>query len=122
METMYFILGMLAMIALAFVGVIVVGLVKINKQERKIKDLEESMRFDREQFQRQFESVYRSQDDQNRGFWEHMRNAETGLEKQFETIKKESNSYTDSRIDKLIDTYFEMREIEKKNKKQVITG
>jgi len=122
METMYFILGMLAMVALAFVGVVVVGLIKINKQQRKIKDLEESMRFDKENYQRQLEGVYRSQDDQNRNFWEHMRNAETGLEKQFETIKKESNSYTDSRIDKLIDTYFEMREIEKKNKKQVING
>ena len=122
METMYFILGMLAMVALAFVGVVVVGLIKIKKQQRKIKDLEESMRFDREDYQRQLEGVYRSQDDQNRSFWEHMRNAETRLEKQFETVKKESNSYTDSRIDKLIDTYFEIREIEKKNKKQVING
>lgn len=122
METMYFILGMLAMVALAFVGVIVVGLVKINKQERKIKDLEESMRFDREEYQRRLENVYRSQEDQNRGFWDHMRNAETGLEKQFETIKKESNSYTDSRIDKLIDTYFEIKEIEKRNKKEIIKG
>lgn len=119
METMYFILGILTMVALAFVGVLVVGLIKINKQERKIKDFEESVRFDREQFQRQFENIYRSQDDQNRSFWDHMRNAETGLEKQFETIKKESNSYTDSRIDKLIDTYFEVKNLNKNNKELI---
>ena len=37
METMYFVLGMLSIVAVAFVAVVVWGLLKIRKQEDEIK-------------------------------------------------------------------------------------
>jgi hypothetical protein len=47
------------------------------------------------------------------------RNAYQAMQSQDQETTQQCKSYTDSRIDKLVDTYFEMKEI---NKKQLIKG
>jgi len=119
METMYFILGMFTMVALAFVCVIVVGLLKIRKQEKQINDLKETVNYERNSLDRHLQDIFRSREDFERNVWDSIRNNMNDLDKQFDLIKKESNSYTDSRIDKLIDTYFEFKNINKSNKELI---
>ena len=137
METMYFVLGMLSIVAVAFVAVVVWGLLKIRKQESEIKMLNrmnednhrliysmvedvnrriniEIQNLDQvvsnnrrefldetkelnQHFSRRLEDVW--------GVFRDIRNEMVELSKSDVELSK---SYTDSRIDKLIDTYFDM--------------
>ena len=137
METMYFVLGMLSIVAVAFVAVVVWGLLKIKKQESEIKMLNrihednhrliysmvedvnrriniEIQNLDQvvsnnrrefldetkelnQHFSRRLEDVW--------GVFRDIRNEMVELSKSDVELSK---SYTDSRIDKLIDTYFDM--------------
>jgi hypothetical protein len=137
METMYFVLGMLSIVAAAFVAVIVWGLLKIRKQESEIKMLNrmnednhrliysmvedvnrriniEIQNLDQvvsnnrrefldetkelnQHFSRRLEDVW--------GVFRDIRNEMVELSKSDVELSK---SYTDSRIDKLIDTYFDV--------------
>ena len=145
METMYFVLGMLSIVAVAFVAVVVWGLLKIRKQESEIKMLNrmhednhrliysmvedvnrriniEIQNLDQvvsnnrrefldetkelnQHFSRRLEDVW--------GVFRDIRNEVVELSKSDVELSK---SYTDSRIDKLIDTYFDMVS----TKKQII--
>ena len=119
MGTLYFILGMLSVIALAFVGVVIFGLLKIRKQQKTIKDLNERIEYNDRDIQSRFQDLYRIKENDDRNRWDQEKNNLHDLDKRFEGIEKSLKGYTDSRIDKLIDTYFEMKEL---NKKQIIKG
>jgi hypothetical protein len=145
METMYFVLGMLSIVALAFVMVIVWGLLKIKKQQDEIKMLksfnEDSHRLIYSMNEEVNRRISREIDDLNqvistdrREFGEEARRISMNFDRRFDDVwgnfrdlrnemvelgKSEidiSKSYTDSRIDKLIDTYFDMVNV----KKQII--
>jgi hypothetical protein len=75
METMYFVLGMLSIIAAAIVSVLVWGVVKINKQQQSL-------------------------DQMQRGLDEYTTYMSHELERIYNEIA-ECRSYTDSRFDKL---------------------
>lgn len=137
METMYFVLGMLSIVAVAFVAVIVWGLLKIKKQEDEIKMLHKlnednhrliySMVEDvNRRIDRDIENINQVISTDRREFGEEMRRMSSNFDRRvddfwsgFRDIRNEmvelsksdvelSKSYTDSRIDKLIDTYFDM--------------
>ena len=137
MESLYFVLGMLSILAVAFVAVVVWGLLKIKKQEDEIKMLNrmnednhrliysmvedvnrriniEIQNLDQvvsnnrrefldetkelnQHFSRRLEDVW--------GVFRDIRNEMVELSKSDVELSK---SYTDSRIDKLIDTYFDV--------------
>lgn len=110
--TYYFVLGMLSVITLIFVGVMAWGLLKINKQQTHLLNIEEDienvrkiigdemnytksrMEVERSDINRQFEDTYR-------------RMAELDREQLtlISHTEENSNKYTDRRIDKMIDTY-----------------
>jgi hypothetical protein len=126
METIYFVLGMLSIIGVAFVAAIVWGIVKITKLLKAIKQQEEwIMNNDRNVW----ENVHRLRDEIDRkhealeqGTYHQItdlqREMHAKINDQITDSVTQSNSYTDKRIDKLIDTYFDtLRE-----KKQVIKG
>lgn len=137
METMYFVLGMLSIVAVAFVAVVVWGLLKIKKQEDEIKLLknlnEDTHRliYDvkneiRQKIDRDIENTHQIISNDRREFIEETRRMSSNFDRRvddvwggFRDIRNEmvelsksdvelSKSYTDSRIDKLIDTYFDM--------------
>ena len=137
METMYFVLGMLSIVAVAFVAVVVWGLLKIKKQEDEIKMLHKLNEDNHRLIYSMVEDVNRrvNRDIENlnqvistdrREFGEEMRRMSSNFDRRvddvwgvFRDIRNEmvelsksdvdlSKSYTDSRIDKLIDTYFDM--------------
>lgn len=123
METTYFVLGMLSVVALIFIGVITWGMFKINKQQTEIGNLKEDIQGLLRTISQEIEYTTRRIDSERQNIQSDFREYNDRLERQlldiwrsmdtkvFDSIK-ESNSYTDKRIDKLIDTYFDI----KKNK------
>ncbi|HBW85693.1 MAG TPA: hypothetical protein DEF82_02815 [Crocinitomicaceae bacterium] len=117
---------MLTIVTVAFVAVIVVGLLRILKLTNRVNNLE--MRLDRE-----VEHVYHRIENEHTEVWRQFENAgrdvtmvEKTIMNQIDKTRKEMDQaidqlnridgelnenarrYTDSRIDKLIDTYFDM--------------
>ena len=123
METTYFVLGMLSVVALIFIGVIAWGMFKINKQQTEIETLKENNQGLLRTISQEIEYTTRRIDNERQNIQSEFREYNDRLERQLTDIWrgmdtrftdsiKESNSYTDKRIDKLIDTYFDI----KKNK------
>ena len=123
METTYFVLGMLSVVALIFIGVIAWGMVKISKQQTEIGNLKEDIQGLVRTISQEIEDTTRRIDSERQYIQSEVREYNDRLERQLTDIWRgidtrimdsvnESNSYTDKRIDKMIDTYFEV----KKNK------
>jgi len=96
METTSFVLGMLSIIAVAFMAVIVWGIVKINKLIFEMKATHEWIDNGTRDRDYNFEQVYKKIDENNR-------QTSYELERVYNQIA-ECRSYTDSRIDKVLGT------------------
>jgi len=94
METTSFVLGMLSIIAVAFMAVIVWGIVKINKLTFQMKATHEWIDNGTRDRDYNLQQVYKK-------FEETDRNVSYELERVYNQIA-ECRSYTDSRIDKTI--------------------
>jgi len=89
METMYFVLGMLSIIAAAFVAVVVWGVVKIKQQQQSLNYMLRIIDETPRELNERFNVMYRDLD--NRTDQIHRRIDET-------------HSYIDSRVDKALGT------------------
>jgi len=112
METTYFVLGMLSVVALIFIGVITWGMFKISKQQTEIGNLKEDIQQLVRRISQEIEDTTRRIDNERQYIQSGVREHNDRLERQITDIWRgvtdsisESNSYTDKRIDKLIDTY-----------------
>jgi predicted PurR-regulated permease PerM len=119
METTYFVLGVLTVVAVIVAGVITWGLLMINKQQTQIKELQENIQGLVRTISQEIEDTTRRIDSERQYIQSGVREHNDRLEREITNIWRsmtdsisESNSYTDKRIDKLIDTYFDV----KKNK------
>ena len=121
--TYYFVLGVLSVVALIFIGVIAWGMVKISKQQDQIGSLQDDIQGLMRTISQEIDYTTRRMDTERQNIHSEFRENNDRLERQLTDIWrgmdtritdsiKESNSYTDKRIDKLIDTYFDI----KKNK------
>ncbi len=126
METMYFVLGMLSIIGVAILATIVWGTLKIVNLLKTIKQHEEWMASNERNV---WDIISRLREDLDRrmeGMDRHATGYVTDLQREMEVKTNsqitdavtQSTSYTDKRIDKLIDTYFDVISA----KKQVIKG
>jgi DNA anti-recombination protein RmuC len=144
METMYFVLGMLSIIGVIAIATIVWGIVKISKLLKVIKQQEEWIINNERQIH---DTLYRLREDLERrmdimerhanGYvtdlqremaqkleglerdvTDHADHLHLRIDSQITDAVTQSTSYTDRRIDKLIDTYFDIVSA----KKQVIKG
>ena len=91
MEMFYFTLGVLTVIALVFIGVVILGMIKVSKLQKKIVDIEN-------QIGRDFDNTHRRIDDENRFVIEKIDQIYSEIDKQHQ----ECISYTDKRVDKSI--------------------
>jgi len=116
METTYFVLGMLSVFALILIGVITWGLLMINKQQTQIKNLQEDIQGLMRTISTEMDYTSRRIDTERQNIHSEFREHNDRLERQITDIwrgidtqitdsVRESNSYIDKRIDKLIDTY-----------------
>ena len=110
---MYFVLGMLSIIGAIALATIVWGVLKINKLLKAIKQHEEWIaNNDRnvwENFRQLGEDLERRQDNMERHVYQNVtelqREMDMKINDQITDAVTESHSYTDKRIDRLIDTY-----------------
>jgi len=92
METTSFVLGMLSIIAVAFMAVIVWGIVKLNKLTAELKSTHEWIDNNTRERDYNFQQVYKKFEDTDR-------QTSYELERVYNQIA-ECRSYTDSRFDK----------------------
>ena len=126
METIYFVLGILSIIGAIAIATIVWGVVKISRLLKTIKHQEEwimnTERSTWDSIHRMREDLERRMDNMERHAYGHVtdlqREMEVKTNSQITDAVTQSTSYTDKRIDKLIDTYFDTVGA----KKQVIKG
>jgi hypothetical protein len=119
METTYFVLGVLTVVAVIVAGVITWGLLMINKQQTQIKNLQEDIQGLMRTISTEMDYTSRRIDTERRNIYDEIANRNNDIQKQLEYAlraiqesEEKSSRYTDKRIDKLIDTYFDI----KKNK------
>jgi Na+-transporting NADH:ubiquinone oxidoreductase subunit NqrC len=107
METMYFVLGVLSIIATAIVCVMVWGIVKINKQQQWLDSIQRQLNEEERMLKERIAEIYREID--QRASWIHTRvdvidaNHTRRMDQEHETIYREigdCRAYVDSRIDK----------------------
>ena len=108
METMYFVLGMLSIVAAAFVAIVIWGLLKIKNQQRSINILQQRLDEMPRQFYDETRNITQTYDKRFDDVWGQFGEARRDIHEMDKGILESSKSYTDSRIDKLIDTYFDM--------------
>jgi hypothetical protein len=116
METMYFFLGVLTVVAAIVAGVITWGLLKIKNQQRSINILQQRLDEMPRQFYDETRNITQTFDRRIDDVWGSFRDIRNEMVELNKSDVELSKSYTDSRIDKLIDTYFDMVGV----KKQII--
>jgi predicted nucleic acid-binding Zn-ribbon protein len=116
METTYFVLGVLSVVALIFIGVITWGMFKISKQQTEIGNLKEDIQQLVRRISQEIDDTTRRIDSERQYIQSGVREHNDRLERQITDIWRgmtdsisESNSYTDKRIDKLIDTISDVK-------------
>ena len=102
METTMFTLGVLSIILAALVATVVYGIVTVLKLKTDITNVYRQLHDENQQIYRRFEEVQRD-----------INMIEATMHNQIQYANTQSNSYTDKRIDKLVDTYFEVQSIKK---------
>ena len=102
METTMFTLGVLSIILAALVATVVYGIVTVLKLKTDITNVYRQFHDENQQVYRRFEEVQRD-----------INMIEATMHNQIQYATAGSTSYTDKRIDKLVDTYFEVQSIKK---------
>ena len=105
---MYFVLGMLSIVAAAVVVIVIWGLLKIKNQQRSINILQQRLDEMPRQFYDETRNITQSFDRRFDDVWGSFRDIRNDVVELSKSDVELSKSYTDSRIDKLIDTYFDM--------------
>ena len=102
METTMFTLGVLSIILAALVATVVYGIVTVLKLKTETRNIYRQMYEERQNIYRKFEDTHRD-----------INMIEATMHNQIQHATAGSTSYTDKRIDKLVDTYFEVQSIKK---------
>lgn len=102
METTMFTLGVLSIILAALVATVVYGIVTVLKLKTETRNIYRQMYEERQDVYRKFEDTHRD-----------INMIEATMHNQIQYATTQSTSYTDKRIDKLVDTYFEVQSIKK---------
>ena len=105
---MYFFLGVLTVVAAIVAGVITWGLLKIKNQQRSIEILQQKLDEMPRQFYDETRNITQTFDRRIEDVWGGFRDIRNEIVDISKSDVELSKSYTDSRIDKLIDTYFDM--------------
>jgi predicted Holliday junction resolvase-like endonuclease len=108
METMYFVLGMLSIVAAAVVVIVIWGLLKIKNQQRSIEILQQRLDEMPRQFYDETRNITQTFERRFDDVWGGFRDIRNEMVELCKSDVELSKSYTDSRVDKLIDTYFDM--------------
>jgi len=126
MATTMFALGVLTMVMVTLITVMVVGIVKVLKMQKELKQLHshiqdtdryfnDRFRDDHREIDQRFNDTYRNLDQR---FEEIVRDINM-VDQTMQNGLKNAKSHTDSRIDKLVDTYFQVKAAEQQEKELI---
>jgi biopolymer transport protein ExbB/TolQ len=126
MATTMFALGVLTMVMVTLITVTVAGAVKVVKMQKQLKELQLYISERERNINDWLRDMSRETDQR---FHEMHRNSEHRFEEISRDINmvdqtmqnglKNTKSYTDSRIDKLVDTYFQVKAAEQQEKELI---
>ncbi len=123
MATTAYVLGVLTILLIAMISVIVVGIVKIIKLQKQVKEITENLYRDSEHTHRRIDdmqiNLQRGISEVNGEMWRQFeitgkditmvdKTLQNKMENELKGVHTNTKRYIDSRIDKLIDTYFGM--------------
>ena len=100
MELQSFAVGIVTMVVFALAIITVAGILKVTRMASELLTLKRRLEDDERELSREInmvESTLRNQTE----------NRMTGLYQALDDVSRQDKAYTDKRIDKLIDTYFE---------------
>jgi hypothetical protein len=97
MNTLAFTFGMLVMVAIITVVAIVIGMLKVIKLEKQCRELDRST-------SREAEFIHRHVSDNERNTYSELSEMRRKFDEYTDNIRRELQSYTDSRIDKTLGT------------------
>jgi predicted Holliday junction resolvase-like endonuclease len=103
-----FAVGIVTMVVFFLAIVTVVGILKVTALAKDVLKLKRRLEDDEREFSREINMVEQTLSNQ-------INHTERNLFDAIETNHRHDTSYTDSRIDKLIDTYFDFEKFKKKN-------
>ena len=106
METIYFAFGVLTMVGAALASLIVYGVLKARKTEKQINNLDEWIR-------EGYRDIWNNMNETHRETHHRIDQMDRAVNDQITDSVTQCNSYTDKRIDKLVDTYFMVKESKK---------
>jgi hypothetical protein len=111
MEITSFVLGIVMIITVALVAVVVVGFVKILKLTKQVNYVTSRLNVSRGELYRYIDDtkadVWRQFDTTGRDITTVDKTLQSKMENELKGVHTNTKRYIDSRIDKLIDTYFE---------------
>jgi predicted Holliday junction resolvase-like endonuclease len=119
MELTSFVLGIVTIVAIIFMIAVVVGLVKILKLNEQVQELQTQINNNQEAVYRNMQSAHAETWQQFEATGRDITMVERTLQNQINEEIKVIQRYTDSRIDKLIDTYFNVKNAEQQTKKLI---
>jgi uncharacterized membrane protein YhiD involved in acid resistance len=106
MDLHSFAIGIVTMVAFALVITAVIGMLKVTALAKSFITLKRRLEDDEQHLSREINMVEKTMQNQ-------ISNEVTSLHQHIETAYQHSTSYTDKRIDKLIDTYFDLNKTKK---------
>jgi hypothetical protein len=108
MEILSFTLGMLTIVAITLLIVIVVGIVKVFRQQRELKSTQEWLNNHEQYISNRFIELERTMNSTENNIYntiaERGRDLHQQIEAAYTNARDIANAYTDSRIDKLTGT------------------
>ena len=102
METLSFAFGMLAMVAIILEAIVVIGIVKVYKQQTQIRSLEDSHHHGYSDFDRRIDDMETRLDRRFDDLYRELESKIEHVDSEMDTRFSDLTSYTDSRFDKLI--------------------
>jgi hypothetical protein len=113
METTMFTLGVLSITLAALVATVVYGIVTVLKLKTELYNAREDRYSIWRQLHKNNGDIYLHYDRKIEDTHRDINMIEATMHNQIQYATTQSNSYTDKRIDKLVDTYFEVQSIKK---------
>lgn len=107
MELQFFAIGIVTMVVFALAIITVIGVLKVTSLAKSVITLKRRLEDDERELSREINMVEQTLSNQ-------IGHVQDNLHRCIEESERSDRSYTDHRIDKLIDTYFEHKNIKKK--------
>lgn len=106
MELQSFAIGIVTMVVFALAIITVIGILKVTAMAKSLVTLKRRLEDDERELSREINMVNQTLSNQ-------IHHIDDGMHRGMDEMYRQGMAYTDKRIDKLIDTYFEQKSLKK---------